>query len=169
MRAIVGRVHADDVAKGPAEGAETGEPDVEADVGDAAVGLAEQEHRALDSAAWKITRRRAAVSRPERAYVVGLRDAGHLSQRLDVQRLRIGPVDRVARAKHPAIELLDGPGHESKSLGCPTHPRRAGPPPHLMVRRDELDALVCLDHLPSTFMNQAVVVVAESKQLAPVG
>src|SRR5437879_3844858 len=160
MRAIVGRVHADDVAKGPAEGAETGEPDVEADVGDAAVGLAEQEHRALDPAALKITMRRLAVSRPERPYVVGLRDARHLSQRLDVQRLRIGPVDRVARAKHPAIELLDGPGHESKSLGRPTHPWRADSSPQFVVGWGEVDALVYLDHLRSTFMDQAVGGVA---------
>src|SRR5207237_4478232 len=48
--AIVGRVQADDVAEGPAEGAQAGEPNVQADVGDLAVGLAEHEHRPLDSA-----------------------------------------------------------------------------------------------------------------------
>src|SRR5207253_11255698 len=77
--------------------------------------------------------------------------------------------DRHAQAKHPASELLEGTGHESKSSGRPTHPWRAGPAPHLMVRWDKLDAFVCLDHLPSTYMNQAVVVVAEGKEFAQVG
>src|SRR5438105_11233960 len=47
--AVVGRVQADDVAEGPAESAQAGEPNVQADVGDLAVGLAEHEHRPLDS------------------------------------------------------------------------------------------------------------------------
>ena len=47
-QAIVRRRLADDVAERPAEGAQAGKADVEADVGDAAVGLAQQEHRALN-------------------------------------------------------------------------------------------------------------------------
>src|SRR5437660_3850329 len=77
-------------------------------------------------------------------------------------RENVQPVRRLRRH-------LPTNGEDRGRSGCPTHPRRAGPPPHLMVRRDELDALVCLDHLPSTFMNQAVVVAAERKQLAQVG
>src|SRR4051812_34680084 len=42
---------ADDVSERPAEGAQAGEADVEADVGHAALALAQQPHRALDAAA----------------------------------------------------------------------------------------------------------------------
>src|SRR4051812_44248672 len=58
---------ADDGAEGPAERPEAREPDVEADVGDGAVGLAEQEHRPLDAAALEVAVRRLAERRPERA------------------------------------------------------------------------------------------------------
>jgi hypothetical protein len=40
--AVAGRRLADDVAESPAERAQAGEADVEADVGDASVGLAQQ-------------------------------------------------------------------------------------------------------------------------------
>src|SRR6266480_2890457 len=55
--AIVRRRHADDFAERPAEGAEAVEADVEADVGDAAPGLAQHEHRALDAPALQIAMR----------------------------------------------------------------------------------------------------------------
>src|SRR2546423_4098028 len=58
--AIVRRRLADDVAERPAEGAQAGKSDVEADVGDAAVGLAQQEHRALNPPPLQVTVRRLA-------------------------------------------------------------------------------------------------------------
>src|SRR2546423_15406512 len=54
----VGRRPADDLAEGPAEAAETGESDVEAHAGDAAIGRPEQEHRPLDAPALKVAVRR---------------------------------------------------------------------------------------------------------------
>src|SRR5881396_435941 len=45
---------ADDLAEGAAEGAEAVEADIEADVGHAAVGLAQQEHGALDAPALEV-------------------------------------------------------------------------------------------------------------------
>src|SRR3989442_16038647 len=48
---VVGRGQADDVAESAAERAEAGEPDVEADVRDLAVGFAQEEHSPLDPSA----------------------------------------------------------------------------------------------------------------------
>src|ERR1700742_4015871 len=53
-RAELRRRLADDLAERAAEGAEAEEADVEADLGHAAVGLAQQEHRALDTAALQV-------------------------------------------------------------------------------------------------------------------
>ena len=91
---------------------EAGEADVEADLGDAAVGLAQQEHRPLDPAALQVAVRRLAERRPEGADEVRLgddmRDAG---QRRDVERLGVGAVHRVAGAEQAAVGLLDGAAH----------------------------------------------------------
>src|SRR5256885_819149 len=48
----------EDLPERAAEGSPAGEADVEADVGDAAVGLAQQEHRALHSPPLQVTVRR---------------------------------------------------------------------------------------------------------------
>src|SRR5436853_6616751 len=58
--AIVRRRLAHDVAEGPTEGTQAGEADVEADVGHAAVRLAQQEHRALYSPPLQVAVRRRA-------------------------------------------------------------------------------------------------------------
>src|SRR3954454_24338008 len=50
----------DDRAEGPAERPEAGEAGVEADLGHAAVGLAQQEHRALHAPALEVAMRRLA-------------------------------------------------------------------------------------------------------------
>src|SRR5207249_10444537 len=110
-RAIVGRVHADDVAEGPAEGAEAGEPDVHADVGDAAARLAQQEHGALHAPALEVAVGRLAESGAKRADEVRLGDARDLGQGGDVEGLGVGAVDRVAGAEHAPVPLLDGPAH----------------------------------------------------------
>src|SRR6476660_8462803 len=59
-RAVAGGRLADDGAEGAAEGAQAREADVEADLGHAAVGLHEQEHRALDAPALQVAVRRLA-------------------------------------------------------------------------------------------------------------
>src|SRR3954452_14178640 len=56
----------DDLAERPAERPEAREADVEADLGDAAVGLAQQEHRPLDAPALQVAVRRLAERRAER-------------------------------------------------------------------------------------------------------
>src|SRR6266516_1062096 len=54
-RAVVRRRLADDLPERAAEGPQAGEADVDADVGDAAVGLAQQEHRALQPPRLQVT------------------------------------------------------------------------------------------------------------------
>src|SRR3954451_14050871 len=73
-RAVRARRLADDLAEGPAERAEAAEADVEADVGDAAIGLDEQEHRPLDAPALEVAVRRLAEGGAEGADEVRLRD-----------------------------------------------------------------------------------------------
>src|SRR3954471_20225839 len=109
--AIGARRLADDVAERAAERAETGEADVEADLGDAPVGLAQEEHRALDPAALEVAVRRLAERRPERADEVRLRDVRDARQARHVERLRLGAAHRVAGAQHPAVGLLGGAAH----------------------------------------------------------
>src|SRR5881409_2241522 len=53
--AVVRRRLTDDLPERAAEGPQAGEADVEADVGDAAVGLAQQEHRALHPPPLQVT------------------------------------------------------------------------------------------------------------------
>src|SRR4051812_18243107 len=110
-RAVRGRRLADDGMEGAAEGPEAPEADVEADVGDAAVGLAQQEHRALDPAALEVAVGRLAERRAEGPDEVRLGDAGDPGQRGDVERLVVAAIHRVARAEQPAVPLLDGPAH----------------------------------------------------------
>src|SRR4051794_17184194 len=76
LLAVRGRRRADDLAEGPAERAETRKAHVEADLGHAAVGLPEQEHRPLHSAALQIAVGRLAEGGPEGADEVGLRYVG---------------------------------------------------------------------------------------------
>src|SRR5215207_2374133 len=100
--AIRRRRLAHDRAERPAEGPEAGEADVEADLRHAAVGLAQQEHRALDAAALQVTVRGLAERRPERPDEVRLGDVRDPRQAGDVERLRVGAIHRVAGAKQPA-------------------------------------------------------------------
>src|SRR3712207_2059421 len=84
--AIGGRRIADDRRKGAAERAEAGEADVEADLGDAAVGLAQKEHRALHPAPLEVPVRGLAEGRTKDADEVRLGDVRDLRQRRDVKR-----------------------------------------------------------------------------------
>src|SRR3954452_17348814 len=116
-RAVRGRRLADDGMEGAAEGPEAREADVKADVGHAAVGLAQQEHRALDPAALEIAVRRLAKGRAERADEVRLGDVREPRERGDVERLGVAAVHRVARPEQATVGLLDGAAHRRPNLG----------------------------------------------------
>src|SRR5207302_1606837 len=88
-----------------------GEADVEADVGDAAVGLAEQEHRALHPPPLQVTVRRLPEDGSETATEMRLGDMGHGGHGADVERLGVGAVHRVAGAQQAPIQVLDFPAH----------------------------------------------------------
>jgi hypothetical protein len=80
------------------ERAEAGEADVQADVGHAAVGLAQKEHGAFEPAALQVAVRRLAEGGAERANEVGLGGARDSGQGRHVEGLGVGAVDRVAGA-----------------------------------------------------------------------
>src|SRR3954452_5939556 len=65
--AVVRRRLADDLAERPAERPQAREADIETDVGDAPIRLAEQEHRPLDPAPLEVAVRRLAEHPPEAA------------------------------------------------------------------------------------------------------
>src|SRR3954454_19265073 len=67
VAAVRGGRRADDVAKGPAERAQTRKADVQADLGDAPAGRPEQEHRPLDPSALQVAVRGLTERRAERA------------------------------------------------------------------------------------------------------
>src|SRR3954451_7661768 len=116
---------ADDGAGRAAECAEAGEADVEADLGDAAVRLAQEEHRALDAPALQIAVRRLAERDAKRADEVRFRHMGDAGEPAHVERLGVRPVHRVAGAQHPAVGVLHGPAH-----GTPPAVDSADPPPY---------------------------------------
>src|SRR6267143_3604540 len=70
--AVFGGVDAQDVAKRSAESAEAREPDVQADIGDGALGFSKQEHGPLDAPALQVAVWCLAKRRPERANEVSL-------------------------------------------------------------------------------------------------
>src|SRR5260370_7320993 len=109
--AIFAGCDAEDVTEWAAEGAEGVEADIEADVSDAALGLAQLEHCALNPPALEVAVRHLAESRAKRPYEVGLGDERNLGEVVDVEWLRVRAIDRVPGAKHAAIELLDGAAH----------------------------------------------------------
>src|SRR3954447_3110275 len=109
--AVLAGRDADDRGEGAAERPEAGEADVEADVRDAVVGRAQQEHRPLDAAALEVAVRRLAERRSERADEVRLADVGDPRERGDVEGLRVRAVHRVAGAQQAAVLLLDGAAH----------------------------------------------------------
>ena len=95
-RAVVRRRLADDLAERAAERSQAGEADVEADVGDAAVGLAQQEHRALDPPPLQVAVGRLAEHGPEAAAEVRLARRGRPRPRRErrAARRRRGPSRR---------------------------------------------------------------------------
>src|SRR3954451_8889214 len=115
VAAVLARRRADDRAERPAERAEAGEADLEADLGDAVVGRAQQEHRALDAAALQVAVWRLAEGGAEGADEVRLADVGDLGERRDVERARVRAVHRVAGAQQAAVLVLGGAAHRSSS------------------------------------------------------
>src|ERR1700680_1903234 len=116
--AIRDRRLADDVAEGAAEGAQAVEADVEANVSDASLGLAQQEHRALDAAALQVAVRRLAERRAKGSDEVRFRHVGDAREHGDVERIRVGTVHRIAGAKHSTVDLLAGSTHPGITTRC---------------------------------------------------
>ena len=113
------RRHADQFGEATAEGAKRGATDLETDLGDAQVATTQQRHRALDASRHEVAVRRLSVGEPELAAEVPGRHVRASGERLDVQRLRVLPVDPVSNAAQP---------HEvAKVL------RRVGPAGHLEI------------------------------------
>jgi hypothetical protein len=100
--AIAGGRLAHDLAERPAEGSQTRESDVEADIGDAAVGFAQEEHRALHPSPLQVAVRRLAEHVAEAAAEVRRRDVGHGGDGADVERLSVGAIHGIAGGNSPA-------------------------------------------------------------------
>ncbi len=94
--AVGARRHPDQFGEAGAEGAERGAADLEADLGDAEVAAAQQRHRPLDPAGHQVRVGRLAVGEAELPAEVPGRHPDLAPERLDVQRLRVLPVDPVA-------------------------------------------------------------------------
>ena len=95
----------------PAEGAEAAEADVEADVGDAAFGLAQEEHRALHATPLEVPMRRLPEDGPKAADEVRHGDIGHRGHRGDVERLGVRAVHGVPGTQQATVQVLDVPAH----------------------------------------------------------
>src|SRR5918994_2486232 len=102
---------ADDLPEGAAEGTQTGEPDVEADLAHVAVRLPQEEHRSFHPATLEVAVRGLAERGAEGADEVRLGDVRDPRQGPDVERPREVPVHRVTGAQHAAIGILDGSTH----------------------------------------------------------
>jgi hypothetical protein len=109
--AVARRGLTDDLAERATEGAQAGEADVEADVGDAPFGLPQQEHRALYPPPLQVAVGRLPEDRTEAADEMGLRDVRHRGDRPDVQWFGIRAIHRVAGAQQAPVEILDFPAH----------------------------------------------------------
>jgi hypothetical protein len=99
------------VVERPAERAQAGEADFEADVGHAVVGCAQEEHRPFDAAALQVAMRRFAERRAERATEVRFGDFRNPREARDVEWLPKVAVHCVPRAEHPAIALFHDSSH----------------------------------------------------------
>jgi hypothetical protein len=93
--------HTDQVGEATAEGAQRRVADRETDLGDAEVATTQQRHRALDAPRHQVAVRRLAVGEPELAAEAPGRHVRAAGERLDVQRLRVLPVDPVADPAQP--------------------------------------------------------------------
>src|SRR6266545_4173631 len=128
--------HADQLGEAAAEGAQRRAADREADLGDAEVATAQQRHRALDAPRHQVAVRRLAVGEPELAAEVPGRHVRAAGERLDVQRLRVLPVEPIANAAQPrkvaqVLHRSGSAGHpRDRATSAPELPSAAGVPPH---------------------------------------
>jgi len=109
--AVARRCLPDDLAERSAEGPEAREADIEAHVGDAAIRLAQEEHRPLHPTPLEISVRRLPERGAEAPDEVRLGHVGDRGDGADVERLGVGAVHGVARAEKAAVRLLDFPTH----------------------------------------------------------
>src|SRR5688572_16129986 len=109
--AITGWGLAHDLAEGAAEGSQAREGDVEADVRDAPIALAQQEHGALHPPPLQVAVRGLAEHRAEAPAEVCRRDVGDRRDRADVQRLAVRTVYRIASAQQAPVEILGLAAH----------------------------------------------------------
>ena len=106
-----GRLPHDPVERA-AERTQTGEPHVEADVGDVAVGPAEQVHRPFDATTLQVTVGCLSEGRSERTDEVSRGQVGDGGECRDVEMPAIRAVHGVAGSQQPAVQLLDGLAHQ---------------------------------------------------------
>src|SRR5689334_23787877 len=116
-------IYAHELGEARAEGAQRRAADLEADLGDAEIAAAQQRHRALDAPGHQVGVRRLAVGELELAAEVTSRHVHAAGKRLDVQRLRVLPVDPVADATQQrevaqVLRLGGTAGHLSSLSPC---------------------------------------------------
>ena len=107
----------DDLPERAAEAPETGETDRETDIGDTALGLSQQEHRAFDPAALKVAVRRLTEHAREAAAEMGRRNVGDRGDGRDVERLGVRAVDRVPGPQQAPVQFLDLSAHLAMLVG----------------------------------------------------
>jgi len=110
-RAVPGWCLSHDRVEGAAECSQTGEADTEADVGHAPIGLAEQEHRALDPPPLEVPVRPLAEHCVEAADEVRGRDVHDGGHGPYVKRLGVGAIHRVAGPEQAPVEVLGFAAH----------------------------------------------------------
>ena len=128
-RAVVRRRLADDLPEHAAERPQAGEADIHADVGHAAVRLAQKEHRALHPPPLQVAVRRLPEDGAEAADEVRLGDEGHRGHGADVERLGIGAVHRIAGAQQSPVQILGFATHGAtlRHTGTVRSARQDGP------------------------------------------
>lgn len=123
-RAVGGRGHPEAAPEAGRERSEALQPDREADLGDAVVGVAQQRRGALQAPGQQVGVRRDPEGATELAAEVGAGEAGGGGEVVDIQRLEVAGVGQISGA-----EQMTGGGDERlpRSLGVAW----AGPP-HLL-------------------------------------
>jgi hypothetical protein len=107
---VGGRREAECPAEARGERAEAPEPDGGADLGDRAVGVAEQRRRSFEPAGQQVLVRGLAEGAPELTAEVRGGEARRACQRRDVERLAVARVDQVLRAKQVTCGRCDDDG-----------------------------------------------------------
>jgi hypothetical protein len=105
---------ADDLPERSAERPQASETDSKADVGDSAVSLTQQKHRALDPPPLQIAMGHLAEDRAEAAAEVGRRDVGHRSHGAHVERPGIVAIHRVSGTQQAPIEIFSFAAHRER-------------------------------------------------------